>query len=67
MRKANIFLFYASSFLFKNLEIIKLTTIKEPIITGKKIPRKIKNEVYEGSPELNRSPSNIMVIFKLII
>jgi hypothetical protein len=67
VRKASIFLFYASSFLFKILEIRKLTSTKEPITTGKNTERKTKKDVYEGSPELKRSPSIIIVQFKLII
>jgi hypothetical protein len=67
VKKASISLFYASSFLFKNLEIIKLPTTRAVITTDKKSPRKVKNEVYDGSPELKRSPNIIIVQFKLII
>jgi hypothetical protein len=67
VRKASIFLFYASSLLFKNLEIRKLTTTKAPITAGRNKERNIKKEVYDGSPELKRSPNIIIVEFKLLV
>ena len=66
-REKQVFFNYASSLLFKNLEIKKLPTMMEVTTTETKSPRNMKNEVYDGSPELNKSPNIIIVQFKLII